>query len=124
MLNKLIKGFDMPTEQPILRQLICFCLNCSKKGAAVQPPAPVQPLVRLPYFFFVKKCSVYSAPFVIPSFLGGSARRRSCLSLSLQTCPSFTWGFPRASTIVRMAFEATLNEVMLFPIAACHQIVP
>ena len=52
LLNKLIKGFDMPTEQPILRQLICFCLNCSKKEAAVQPPAPVQPLVRLPYIVF------------------------------------------------------------------------
>ena len=43
LLKKLIKGFDVPTEQPILRQLICFCLNCSKKETTVQP------LVRLPY---------------------------------------------------------------------------
>ena len=59
------------------------------------------------YFFFVQRFSVYSAPFVIPSFPGGPARRRACLSLSLQTCPSFTWDFPRTSTIVRMTFEAT-----------------
>ena len=47
-LNKLTKGFDVPTEQLILQQLICFCLNCSNKEVNVQPPAPVQLLVRLP----------------------------------------------------------------------------
>ena len=30
-LNKLIKGFDVPTELVILQQFICFCLNYSKK---------------------------------------------------------------------------------------------
>ena len=47
-LNKLIKGFDVPTEQLILQQFICLSLNCSKKVATVQPPAPVQSLVHLP----------------------------------------------------------------------------
>ena len=41
-LNKSIKGFDVPTEQIILQQFICFFLNYSKKEATVQP------LVRLP----------------------------------------------------------------------------
>ena len=49
--NKLIKVIDLPTEQVILQQSICFWLNYSKKEATVQPLAPVQPLVRLPYIF-------------------------------------------------------------------------
>ena len=48
-LNKLIKGFDVPTEQIILQQSIYFCLNYAKKEATVQPPAPVQPPGRIPY---------------------------------------------------------------------------
>ena len=39
----------MPTEQLILQQCISFCLKYSKKEVIVRPPAPVQPLVRLPY---------------------------------------------------------------------------
>ena len=42
-LNKLVEGFDVPTEQVILQQFMCFCLNSSIKEATVQP------LVRLPY---------------------------------------------------------------------------
>ena len=47
-LNKLIKGFDVSPEQLILQQFIYIRLNCSKKEVTVQPPAPVQPLARLP----------------------------------------------------------------------------
>ena len=59
-LNKLIKGFDVPTKQPILQQLIYFCLNCSNKEVDVPLPAPVQPLVHLPYIsqFLFKFLSV------------------------------------------------------------------
>ena len=44
-LNKLIKSFDVLTEQIILQQFICFCLNYFTKEATFQP------LVRLPDTF-------------------------------------------------------------------------
>ena len=47
-LNKLVKDFDVPIEQVMQQQFICFRLNYSTKEATVQRPAPVQPLVRSP----------------------------------------------------------------------------
>ena len=62
----------------------------------------------------------YRLSQILPTFPEVPARRRTCLPLSLQTCPSFTWGFPRASAMVRIAFEATWDGAVLFPIPDCR----